>query len=98
MRLRALPSWLRLGDDPVAFSTGLRGAVQPGGQSPHPLMLLFRLVFGLLLVSGLLCFALYVGTGQPVWRRRGIVIVKWTVVAALGFFAVLILERLARML
>jgi hypothetical protein len=30
--------------------------------------------------------------------QRGMVIVKWTVVAALGFFAVLILERLAVML
>lgn len=61
-------------------------------------MLVFRLVFGLLLVAGLLCFALYVGTSQVVWRRRGVVIVKWTLVAALGFFAVLILERLALML
>ncbi len=61
-------------------------------------MMLFRLVFGLLLVAGLLCFAVYIGTGQAVWRQRGIVIVKWTVVAALGFFAVLILERLAPML
>ena len=61
-------------------------------------MMLFRLVFGLLLVAGLLCFAVYIGTGQVVWRQRGIVIVKWTVVAALGFFAVLILERLALML
>ena len=61
-------------------------------------MMLFRLVFGLLLVAGLLCFAVYIGTGQAVWRQRGIVIVKWTVVAAFGFFAVLILERLAPML
>ncbi len=61
-------------------------------------MLVFRLVFGLLLVAGLLCFAVYVSTGQAVWRQRGIVIVKWTVVAALGFFAMLILERLALML
>ena len=61
-------------------------------------MLVFRLVFGLLLVAGLLCFALYIGTSQTVWRRRGLVIVKWTVVAAFGFFAVLILERLALML
>jgi hypothetical protein len=30
-----------------------------------------------------------------VWRRRGLVIVKWTLLAALGFFAVLMLERLA---
>ena len=61
-------------------------------------MLIFRLVFGLLLVAGLLCFAVYVATGRAVWRQRGIVIVKWTVVAALGFFAVLALERLALML
>ncbi len=61
-------------------------------------MMLFRLVFGLLLVAGLLCFAVYIGTGQAVWRQRGMVIVKWTIVAALGFFAVLILERLAPML
>ncbi len=61
-------------------------------------MLLFRLVFGLLLVAGLLCFAMYIATGQAGWRRRGLVIVKWTVLAALGFFAVLILERLALML
>jgi hypothetical protein len=61
-------------------------------------MLVFRLVFGLLLVSGLLCFALYIGTRDRRWRQRGIVIVKWTVIAALGFFAVLILERLALML
>ena len=61
-------------------------------------MLIFRLVFGLLLVAGLLCFATYIATGNVVWRRWGLVIVKWTVVAGLGFFAVLILERLALML
>jgi hypothetical protein len=41
---------------------------------------------------------MYIGTGQAAWRQRGLVIVKWTVLAALGFFAVLILERLALML
>ncbi len=61
-------------------------------------MLIFRLVFGGLLVAGLLCFALYIGTGQAVWRRRGIVIVKWAVLAAFGFFAVLILERMVLLL
>ena len=61
-------------------------------------MMLFRLVFGLLLVSGLLSFAVYIGTGNVVWRQRGLLIIKWTLVAALGFFAVLILERLALML
>lgn len=58
-------------------------------------MLIFRLVFGLLLLAGILCFAMYIGTGDKVWRQRGLVIIKWTVLAALGFFAVLILERLA---
>ena len=58
-------------------------------------MFVFRLVFGLLLVAGVLCFAMYIGTRQVAWRRRGIVIVKWTLLAAAGFFAVLILERLA---
>lgn len=58
-------------------------------------MLIFRTIFLLLLVAGLLCFALYIGTGQARFRVIGVRLVKWTVVAGLGFFAVLILERLA---
>lgn len=58
-------------------------------------MLIFRLVFGLLLLSGLLCFAAYIATGQPAWRQRGLVVVKWTVLAGLGFFGVILLEALA---
>lgn len=61
-------------------------------------MVIFRLVFGLLLLAGILCFAMFIATGRPVWRQRGMVIVKWTVLAGLGFFAVIILERLAAML
>lgn len=61
-------------------------------------MVIFRLVFGLLLLAGLLCFAMYVATGLAVWRHRGLIIVKWTVLAGLGFFAVIILERLTSML
>jgi hypothetical protein len=61
-------------------------------------MLIFRLIFGLLLLAGLLSFAMYIATGQVVWRRRGLIVVKWTVLAGFGFFAVLILERLALML
>ena len=61
-------------------------------------MVLFRLVFGLLAVAGLLCFAFYIATGQVAWRQRGIVIIKWTLIAVLGFFAVLILERLPMLL
>ena len=61
-------------------------------------MLVFRWIILLLLVAGLFCFAMYVGTGQMQWRQRGVRIVKWTVVAGLGFFAVLILERMAMIL
>ncbi len=61
-------------------------------------MLIFRLVFGLLLLSGLLCFAAYIATANPLWRQRGLVVIKWTVLAGLGFFAVLMLERLALLL
>ncbi len=61
-------------------------------------MLIFRWIVLLLLVAGLLCFAMYVGTGQVRWRMMGLRVVKWTVIAGLGFFAVLILERIAMIL
>jgi hypothetical protein len=60
-------------------------------------MLIARWLVLLLLAGGLVCFAMYVGTGQQRFRVLGIRIVKWTVIAALGFFAVLIVERLAMM-
>jgi hypothetical protein len=58
-------------------------------------MLIFRWVVLLLLLAGALSLAMYVGTGEARWRNLGIRIVKWTVIAALGFFAVLVLERMA---
>ncbi|MEK8049359.1 hypothetical protein AACH10_03815 [Ideonella sp. DXS22W] len=58
-------------------------------------MLVFRLVFGLLLFASLFCFAMSIGTRQAVWRRRGLLVLKWALIAALGFFGVLVLERLA---
>ena len=61
-------------------------------------MLILRLVFGLLLAAGLVAFAIYVATGNPIWRRRGVVIVKWTVIAGLGAAAIIVLERLAVLL
>jgi hypothetical protein len=61
-------------------------------------VVIFRLLFGLLLVAGLLCLATYVATRNPIWRRRGLVIVKWTVLAGIGALAVLVLERLALLL
>jgi hypothetical protein len=58
-------------------------------------LLILRLVFGLLLAAGLVSFALYIATGNPAWRQRGIVIVKWTLIAGLGAAAVIVLEQLA---
>jgi hypothetical protein len=61
-------------------------------------MLIARLVFGLLMLASVLCFAMSVGTGDPGWRRRGVVVLKWALIAAAAFFAVLILERLTLLL
>jgi hypothetical protein len=58
-------------------------------------MLVFRTAILLLLLAAGVCFAFYAGTGQPRWRRWGWVILKWTLLAAAGFFAVLIAERVA---
>ena len=48
-------------------------------------MLIFRLVFGLLLLGCVLCLAMGVGTGDPAWRKRGVVILKWALIAAAAF-------------
>jgi len=57
-------------------------------------MLFFRIAIFFLLLAAGVSFALYVGTGQQRYRDWGIKILKWTLIAALGFFGVLILERL----
>lgn len=61
-------------------------------------MVIFRTVVALLMAAAVVSFAMYAGTGQVRWRRYGWLPVKWTLAAALGFFAVLILERLALVL
>jgi len=61
-------------------------------------MVIARLLIGLLLFSAIVCFAISIATGQLRWRRMGIVIIKWTLIAGLAFFGVLILERLALLL
>jgi hypothetical protein len=58
-------------------------------------MLIFRWLILLLLLAAGVCFALFAGTGQPHYKRWGIVVLKWTLLAAFGFFAVLIVERVA---
>ena len=56
-------------------------------------MLLFRWAIFMLLLAAGVCFAFYAGTGQVRFKQWGLMVLKWTVIAALGFFGVLILER-----
>jgi hypothetical protein len=58
-------------------------------------MLVFRWAILLLLLMAGVSFAFYAGTGQIKYRRFGWIVLKWTLLAALGFFAVLIAERVA---
>ena len=57
-------------------------------------MVLFRFILFLLLLAAGVCFAFYIGTGEQRYRTWGLKILKWAVVAGLGFFGVLVLERI----
>jgi hypothetical protein len=58
-------------------------------------VLLFRWAMLLMLLASAVCFAFYAGTGDARFKRYGLVTLKWTLIAAFAFFAVLILERVA---
>jgi hypothetical protein len=73
----------------------LRRSHAPGSAKQLQTMLLFRWLLLLLLLAAIVSFMFYAGTGQAKFRRYGLVILKWTLIAAFGFFAVLILERVA---
>ena len=45
--------------------------------------------------SAVVAFSFYAATGQVRYRRIGLLTLKWTLIAAFGFFAVLVLERIA---
>ena len=57
-------------------------------------MLFLRALFLVLLVVSAGSFVCYAFTGQERFKHFGLVVLKWTLVAALGFFGVLILEQL----
>ena len=59
-------------------------------------MVFFRTVVLLMLVLGVACFAVYAITGSLQYRRVGVRLVTWTVIAGLVFFAVLFVEHLTR--
>jgi hypothetical protein len=56
-------------------------------------MVFFRWLLILLMLAAGVCFALFAITGQPRFKRYGLLILKWTLVSAFGFFAVLTVER-----
>jgi hypothetical protein len=56
-------------------------------------MLLIRWAILLMLLSAAVSFVFYIGTGQIRYRRYGWIVLKWTLLAAFVFFAVLIAER-----
>jgi hypothetical protein len=58
-------------------------------------MIFLRTLVLLMLGAGVVCFGMYAGTGRARYRDVGLRIVKWTLVAALVFFAVLFVERVA---
>ncbi|MEO6973274.1 MAG: hypothetical protein ABI135_07650 [Rhodoferax sp.] len=57
-------------------------------------MAFFRGLFFVLLISAVALFALYAVTGQSRYRKFGLRIVIGTLLAAFGFFAVLIVQRI----
>ncbi len=65
----------------------------PNWHRPGSAVLLFRWLIFLLLLAAGVSMAFYLATGKPHFRRWGVLTLKWTLLAALGFFAVLILER-----
>ena len=58
-------------------------------------MLVFRWLVLLMLLGAVVSFMFYAGTGQVRFKGYGLTLLKWTLIAGLGFFAVLILERVA---
>jgi hypothetical protein len=58
-------------------------------------MLIFRWLAMLFALGIIASFGLFIATGQARYKRIGLVLLKWVVLAGLGFFAVLILERVA---
>jgi hypothetical protein len=55
-------------------------------------MLIFRWLATLL--ASAVSFAFYLGTGRPHYKRWGFIILKWTVIAGVTFFAVLFFGRI----
>ncbi len=53
-----------------------------------------RALFLLLLLASGGLFLIYAVTGQARYKKLGLIVLKWTLLAGFGFFAVLIFQRL----
>ena len=58
-------------------------------------MLIFRWIVLLMLLGAVVSFMFYAGTAQDRFKRYGLTLLKWALIAGFGFFAVLVLERIA---
>lgn len=56
-------------------------------------MLIVRWLALFLLLASAVCFGFYVATGQAFYKRLGLVILKWTVIATAVFFVVVFIDR-----
>ena len=59
-------------------------------------MMVARILIFLLLGAAAACFGHYIATGQERYKRLGLIILKWTVFAALGFFGLLIVSQMVQ--
>jgi hypothetical protein len=57
-------------------------------------MPVLRVLLLLLLFACAVLFLLYAVTGQARYKNLGLMVLKWTLLAGFGFFAVLIFQRL----
>ncbi len=57
-------------------------------------MLIFRWLVLFLLLGAALSLAFYLGTGRARYKRWTLLILKWSVIAGVTFFAVLMLGRI----
>ncbi|WP_210542065.1 hypothetical protein [Rhodoferax sp. PAMC 29310] len=57
-------------------------------------MVFFRALFFILLLGVIVCFGLFIYTGDARYKRYGLMTLKWIFFAGFGFFGVLILQKI----
>lgn len=57
-------------------------------------MMIFRVLVLVLMAAAAGLFVAFAVTGRPRYKQQGLLLLKWTIIAALGFFAGMAVERL----